>query len=82
LLKGKGGKEHNKLGGTLVPRRAIHPRAKAMSVAMGIPQPASPAPPVLTGAKMMAGTAMPPMAAAIGKLAFFIVESSPTEALA
>jgi hypothetical protein len=36
--------------GTLGPRRATTPRAKAMSVAIGMPQPPDPSPPAFNAA--------------------------------
>ena len=52
------------------PSRASTPRAKAMSVAIGMPQPAAPAPPALTRpGSSAAGTTMPPSAAKAGSAA-------------
>ncbi len=44
---GQGRQEHLETEGTRAPRSAITPMAKAMSVAMAIPQPAAPGPPEL-----------------------------------
>ena len=54
------------------------PMQKAMSVAMGIPQPCKPGPPQLKAVKMRAGRTMPPSAAMAGSAACARVRSSPT----
>jgi hypothetical protein len=48
-----------------------------MSVAIGTPHPRAPGPPALNARKISAGTARPPMAAAIGKAARRTDASSP-----
>ena len=53
------------------------PTAKAMSVAMGTPQPIPVAPPLATDRYRPAGTSIPPSAAAKGKAARRHSESSP-----
>ena len=53
------------------------PTAKAMSVAVGIPQPEATAEPWLTAAKIKAGATTPPNAAITGIIAFFTLDSSP-----
>ena len=65
--------------GTRLPSRTRMPRAKAMSVAMGIPQPRSATGlPQLIAAKIRAGTAMPPKAATAGSSTCDRVASSPS----
>ncbi len=54
------------------------PAAKAMSVAMGIPQPCTASPPALKPRKTSAGTTMPPSAAITGRAAWRGSASSPT----
>ncbi len=66
-----------KESGTLLPRSAITPRAKAMSVATGTPHPAIPSPPQFTAAYIPAGTTMPPRAATTARAASLGAESSP-----
>ena len=51
--------------------------AKAMSVAVGIPQPLAAAVPWLMMMYMSAGAITPPNAAMTGSMAFFTLESSP-----
>ena len=53
------------------------PTAKAMSVAVGMPQPLAARVPWFTSVKTRAGTATPPKAAMIGRIAFLNDESSP-----
>jgi hypothetical protein len=53
--------------GTLEPSTASTPTAKAMSVAMGMPQPRPPSPPTLRSRKIPAGTTTPPTAARTGR---------------
>ena len=63
--------------GTRLPRIDMMPTAKAMSVAVGIPQPEAPCVPWLNRVKMRAGIAIPPAAAMTGIMAFFTLDSSP-----
>ena len=63
--------------GTLSPRMERMPTAKAMSVAVGIPQPEEAAVPWLTAVNMRAGAMTPPKAAMTGIKAFLRLESSP-----
>ena len=63
--------------GTLSPRMERVPTAKAISVAVGIPQPEEASVPWLTRAKMAAGITTPPKAAITGRIAFLKEESSP-----
>ena len=63
--------------GTLSPRMERMPTAKAISVAVGIPQPEAACVPWLTMVKMSAGTATPPKAAITGRMAFLKEDSSP-----
>ena len=51
--------------------------AKAISVAVGIPQPLAATVPKLNAVKMIAGTSMPPAAASTGRIAFRMEESCP-----
>jgi len=51
--------------------------AKAISVAIGMPQPIAPSPLVLMAKYNRAGNTMPPMAARIGRIATLMFESSP-----
>ena len=51
--------------------------AKAMSVAVGIPQPLAAAVPWLKNVKMMAGASMPPAAASTGRIARRTDDSCP-----
>ena len=64
--------------GTREPRSASTPKANAMSVAIGMPQPELPEPPPTTSAKMTAGNTAPPSAAAMGNVARRTLSSSPT----
>ena len=64
--------------GALSPSNAKTPRAKAMSVAMGMPQPAAPSVPALMARYISAGTTAPPTAAATGSAAPRTEDSSPT----
>jgi hypothetical protein len=64
--------------GTLRPTNASTPMANAMSVAIGMAHPCTPGPPTLIAAKISAGTSMPPMAAATGRVARRIDASSPS----
>ena len=61
-----------------MPNRDRIPKAKAMSVAIGIPQPRLPSPPTLNTAYMIAGTTIPPKAALTGRIDFSSEESCPT----
>ena len=63
--------------GTRRPSSETTPTAKAMSVAIGIPQPVEAAPDRLNARKMRAGTTMPPRAAATGSMAARGRRSSP-----
>ncbi len=63
--------------GTRSPRMDRMPMTKAMSVAVGIPQPDAAAEPLLTRVNINAGTATPPNAAITGIIAFFLLDSSP-----
>ena len=63
--------------GTLSPRMERIPTAKAISVAVGIPQPEEASVPWLTMAKITAGITTPPTAAITGRMAFLKEESSP-----
>ena len=56
-------------GGTRFPSRARTPSAKAMSVAIGMPQPLEPTLPALAAVKMSAGRTIPPTAAIAGSAA-------------
>jgi hypothetical protein len=53
------------------------PRAKAMSVAIGIPHPRAPSPPTFTRRYRPAGTTIPPTAASTGRAAARGSRSSP-----
>ena len=53
------------------------PMAKAMSVAVGIPQPFAASVPWLNSVKMTAGASMPPAAASTGRIARRTDESCP-----
>ena len=64
-------------GGTRRPSTVRTPTANAMSVAIGIPQPAAPAWPWLRPAYIAAGISMPPSAAASGSAARRSSDSSP-----
>ena len=64
--------------GTRLPSRVMQPMQKAMSVAIGMPQPARPGPWTLKARKMADGTSMPPTAAIAGRMARRNVRSSPT----
>ena len=64
--------------GTRLPNAATMAKAKAMSVAMGMPQPCWLGFPELKSKKMAAGTNMPPNAANTGIAAFLMEESSPS----
>ena len=64
-------------GGTRLPNTATSARAKAMSVAMGMPHPSTPTPPAFTARKMTAGTIIPPSAAMPGRTAADFSRSSP-----
>jgi hypothetical protein len=55
--------------GTRLPSSVSTPMQKAMSVAIGIPQPGAPGPVALKARKMPAGTSMPPSAAIAGRSA-------------
>jgi hypothetical protein len=65
--------------GTRLPSSVRIPTANAISVAIGIAQPAEPARPTLRLAKITAGTSMPPSAAASGSAALRKVASSPSK---
>ena len=65
-------------GETRFPKRTRTLIAKAISVAIGIPQPFAPSPPLLIYVYIRAGTTIPPIAASIGSMATLIFESSPT----
>ena len=64
--------------GARLPSRARTPRAKAMSVAIGTPQPRAAVPPPASARKIKAGSTAPPIAAAMGRVARRSVASSPT----
>ncbi len=68
--------------GTRSPSRASTPTAKAMSVAIGMPQPRAPSPPALKARKSAAGRTMPPSAAMAGRATSRDSESWPTDELA
>ena len=63
--------------GTRSPNIDNIPTAKAISVAVGIPQPLAASVPWFTSVKMRAGTATPPKAAMMGRIAFLKDDSSP-----
>jgi hypothetical protein len=63
--------------GILLPNNARTPSANAMSVAIGIPNPACVAVHRLKIKCNKAGVAIPPIAAKTGKVAFFMSDSSP-----
>ena len=63
--------------GTRSPTIERMPTAKAMSVAVGIPQPLAAAVPWLKSVKTSAGASMPPRAATTGRMACWRVESRP-----
>ena len=63
--------------GTRSPSIERMPMAKAMSVAVGIPQPLAAIVPWLKAVKMIAGKSMPPAAASTGRRAFLADESCP-----
>ena len=65
-------------GGTRLPNNTKAEMAKAMSVAIGIPQPAAPSSPEFMPKYISAGNAIPPTAASMGKIATLMLESSPT----
>ena len=64
--------------GQRFPKRERTPIAKAMSVAIGIPHPLAEGVPLLNSIYITAGKIIPPSAANIGSIAFFMVDSSPT----
>ena len=64
--------------GTRSPRRIRTPTEKAMSVAIGTPQPCAPGPPRLQSEYSRAGTTIPPSAATTGKAACRTLESRPS----
>lgn len=66
-----------KASGTLFPSRDRMPRAKAMSVAIGIPTPVWLASPLFIAKKMEAGTIIPPNAALKGRSASLKLDNSP-----
>ncbi len=61
-----------------LPSSARMPNVKAMSVAMGMPQPRWPMPPAFTSRYSAAGNSIPPTAASTGSAAFRRDASSPT----
>ena len=63
--------------GTRSPSIERMPTAKAMSVAVGIPQPLAASVPWLKAAKIKAGASMPPAAATTGRIALRTDESCP-----
>ncbi len=63
--------------GTWLPNRAKIPKAKAISVAIGIPAPDCVSVPKLNNIKSPAGIIMPPSAAKIGNKASLMFASSP-----
>jgi len=63
--------------GSPLPSKATAPRTKAISVAMGIPQPTIVGLPRLKRTYTRAGTIIPPRAAATGRMARLTEESSP-----
>ena len=63
--------------GTRLPSIERMPMAKAMSVAVGIPQPFAAIVPWLNAVKKIAGTSMPPAAASTGRMARRADESCP-----
>ena len=64
--------------GILLPSSEITPNEKAMSVAIGIPQPFALGVPALKNTYIRAGKIIPPAAANIGKDACLKEDSSPT----
>ena len=64
--------------GTRLPSSESTPKANAMSVAIGIPQPELVAFEALNKKNIPAGTIIPPKAANMGMAAFFGEESSPS----
>ena len=74
----KAAKNTFKLAGIRLPSIPITANAKAISVAMGIPQPPAVACPELKLKKMSAGTMAPPIAQRIGRDACLGEESSPS----
>ena len=67
-----------RLVGTRLPSKEAMPREKAISVAVGIPQPWIKPERALKEIKINAGTIIPPKAAPKGRMAFLNPESSPT----
>ena len=65
-------------GATRLPSRLSTPTAIAMSVAIGMPQPWTPACPALKARKISAGTTIPPTAAMAGRAALRGSRSSPS----
>jgi len=63
--------------GTLSPKRYTTPKAKAMSVAIGIPHPIVCGVPMFRLKNIKAGTIIPPIAAPIGRMVFLMSASSP-----
>ena len=63
--------------GTFLPTKDKIPKAKAISVAMGIPIPDCVFVPKLNKRKIKAGKIIPPKAPEIGKIASFILDNSP-----
>ena len=68
--------------GTRLPSSVSTPMQKAMSVAIGMPQPAAPGVPRLKARKIAAGTTMPPDRGDRGSAARRQVRSSPDDELA
>src|ERR1700751_2182014 len=66
-----------KLVGTFLPNNEAMPSEKAISVAVGIPQPCVNAVPILRNIKINAGTTIPPSAAPKGKTALLKLDNSP-----
>ncbi len=66
----KAAKNIFKEAGTRLPSKVMMASAKAMSVAMGIPQPAALSVPRFKTVKIKAGTMAPPTAAKMGSAAF------------
>lgn len=64
--------------GTLFPNNDKIPMAKAMSVAIGIPNPEWVFVPKLNVKYNNAGTIIPPIAPVIGKMASLMLDNSPT----
>lgn len=66
-----------KLIGIRLPKRYKTPKANAMSVAIGMPQPGADSAPLFNTNYIKAGTTIPPKAAAIGNIALRGFDNSP-----